>query len=130
VPMPFAYDGERAVDDFVMLTILCGNDFVPHLPSLDIGEGALDTMLQLYRYGYWYPHSVASPLWCNSRAGVSCRVSRRDRLPSLGGYLVENSSIDLDRLEVFTTHMGSLERDIFAEREKEARRFARRQRGR
>jgi hypothetical protein len=48
-PMAFPFDGERVVDDFVMLTILCGNDFIPHLPSLDIGEGAMDIMLRLYR---------------------------------------------------------------------------------
>ena len=47
--MPFAFDGERVVDDFVLLTVLCGNDFIPHLPSLDIGEGALDLILQYYR---------------------------------------------------------------------------------
>ncbi len=47
--MAFPFDGERVVDDFVMLTILCGNDFIPHLPSLDIGEGAMDVMLRLYR---------------------------------------------------------------------------------
>ena len=40
--MPFAWSGERAVDDFVLLTCVCGNDFIPHLPSLDIGDGAID----------------------------------------------------------------------------------------
>ena len=25
----FAYDGERVVDDFVLLAALCGNDFMP-----------------------------------------------------------------------------------------------------
>jgi hypothetical protein len=47
--MSFPFDGERCIDDFVMLTILCGNDFIPNLPSLDIGEGAMDQMLRLYR---------------------------------------------------------------------------------
>ncbi len=49
-PVPFGYDGERVIDDFVLLTVLCGNDFVPHLPSLDIGEGAMDALLKYYRY--------------------------------------------------------------------------------
>jgi 5'-3' exonuclease len=51
-PVPFGYDGERVIDDFVLLTVMCGNDFVPHLPSLDIGEGAMDTLLKYYRYGH------------------------------------------------------------------------------
>ncbi len=35
----FPYDGARVIDDFILLVSLCGNDFLPHLPSLDIGEG-------------------------------------------------------------------------------------------
>ena len=49
-PLSFAVDGKRVVDDFVLLTVLCGNDFIPHLPSLDIGKGALDLLLQSYRF--------------------------------------------------------------------------------
>jgi 5'-3' exoribonuclease 1 len=37
----FVFDRERVVDDFVLLAALCGNDFMPHLPSLDIAEGAM-----------------------------------------------------------------------------------------
>ena len=99
--MPFPYDGERCIDDFVMLTILCGNDFIPNLPSLDIGEGALDQMLSLYR----------------------------DILPTLGGYLVEEGTIHFERLETFTAYMGTLEAETFKEREREAKRFERRNRG-
>jgi 5'-3' exoribonuclease 1 len=45
----FEYEGERVVDDFVLLTALCGNDFLPHLMSLDIGFGAIDHLLRVYR---------------------------------------------------------------------------------
>src|SRR2546421_191633 len=32
--------------------IVCpGNDFIPHLPTMDIAEGGLDTLFAAYRYG-------------------------------------------------------------------------------
>lgn len=94
----FGFDGERVVDDFVLLTVLCGNDFIPHLPSLDIGEGALDLLLQYYR----------------------------EHLPTLGGYLVEEGVINFGRLEALTSFMGSLEQATLAKRDADAKRFARR----
>jgi 5'-3' exonuclease len=42
-------DMERLVDDFVFLTFLLGNDFIPHLPALDIGEGCFDLLFKEYR---------------------------------------------------------------------------------
>eukprot|EP00227_Mantoniella_beaufortii_P001303 CAMPEP_0197618544 /NCGR_PEP_ID=MMETSP1326-20131121/61589_1 /TAXON_ID=1155430 /ORGANISM="Genus nov. species nov., Strain RCC2288" /LENGTH=324 /DNA_ID=CAMNT_0043187443 /DNA_START=325 /DNA_END=1297 /DNA_ORIENTATION=- len=57
--LPFGYDGERIIDDFVLLAMLVGNDFLPPLPTLDIAEGALNKLFSTYR----------------------------DMLPSLGGYI-------------------------------------------
>lgn len=42
-------DLERAIDDFTFLTFLVGNDFLPHLQCLDIGDGAFDLIFNSYK---------------------------------------------------------------------------------
>lgn len=96
--MSFEWDGERAMDDFVLLTVVCGNDFVPHLPSLDIGEGALSELLATYR----------------------------ERLPDMGGYLVDNGKINFARLQVMIDVLGDMEAMVFEQRAADAKKRARR----
>jgi 5'-3' exonuclease/20S proteasome alpha/beta subunit len=44
-----SWDLERTIDDFVFLTFLIGNDFLPHLPALDIADQAFDLLFFTYK---------------------------------------------------------------------------------
>ena len=80
---------ERVIDDFVFLCFFCGNDFLPHLPSLDIREGALDMLIKEYK----------------------------TNLPNIGGYLTENNgNVNLGRVSVLLNKLGQIEDVIFVSR--------------
>jgi len=86
-----ALDLENAIDDFVFLCFFCGNDFIPHLPSLDIREGALDLLLNVYKAA----------------------------LPALGGYVTsQGGRIDLAKLAPLLRRIGAVEDEIFKRRRK------------
>ncbi|CAM9192531.1 unnamed protein product, partial [Ectocarpus fasciculatus] len=99
----FALERERLIDDFVFLTFLVGNDFLPHLPTLDISENAFDVVFDAYK-----------------------SVLKVDP-----GYLVENGEIkSFGRLEKLFAVIGKQEQDILEKRETEAIKFASRNRRR
>lgn len=86
--LPFAFDVERAIDDWVFMIFFVGNDFLPHLPSLDIREGAIDMLLKIWR----------------------------SALPQMGGYLTNNGSVDLKAAQVIMSGLADREDDIFRKR--------------
>lgn len=46
-------DNFRLIIDYVFCCFLLGNDFIPHMPSLKIREGGLNTVIQAYKIVSW-----------------------------------------------------------------------------
>ena len=86
-------DLERIIDDFVFMTFLVGNDFLPHSPTLDIGDGAFDLLFDIYR--------EQRPTW-----GPGEYLTQSGRIPNPA------------RLEAFLAKIGAVENEILEQREK------------
>ncbi|KAG8783806.1 5'-3' exoribonuclease 2 [Serendipita sp. 397] len=88
VRAPFQFDFERAIDDWVLLIFFVGNDFLPHLPSLEIREGAIDMLV-----GIW-----------------------KRELHNMRGYLTNHGHIELQRAQIILNALAKREDDIFQRR--------------
>ncbi|KAH8831417.1 exonuclease II [Flagelloscypha sp. PMI_526] len=83
--LPFTYSLERVIDDFILLAVFVGNDFLPNLPDLHIHENGLEKLFDIYK-----------------------KV-----LPSLDGYVNENGTINTKRLQAILDEMAVWEQEIF-----------------
>lgn len=84
----FKFDLERALDDWVFMCFFVGNDFLPHLPSLDIREDGIDTLIAIWR----------------------------DNIPIMNGYVTKDGHVDLERAQIILEGLAKQEDAIFKRR--------------
>ncbi|KAI0131468.1 exoribonuclease 2 [Daldinia grandis] len=95
--LPFRFDLERAIDDWVFMCSFVGNDFLPHLPALEIRENGIDTLTAIWR----------------------------DNLPVMGGFVTKDGHVNLERAQYILNGLAKQEDAIFRRRrEVEQRREA------
>ncbi|KAG6827914.1 hypothetical protein H0H92_009983 [Tricholoma furcatifolium] len=83
--LPFDYSLERVIDDFILLAVFVGNDFLPNLPDLHIHENGLERLFEVYK-----------------------KV-----LPAMDGYINESGTINTKRLQIVLDEMTQWEQDVF-----------------
>ncbi|KAG8901435.1 5'-3' exoribonuclease 2 [Tulasnella sp. 403] len=83
--LPFPFDLERAIDDWIFLIFFVGNDFLPHLPSVDIAKGGINILLDIWKR----------------------------ELPRMGGFATDNGQLKLDRVQILIEGIARQEQDIF-----------------
>ncbi|KAI1494422.1 exoribonuclease Dhp1 [Biscogniauxia mediterranea] len=86
--LPFRFDLERAIDDWVFMCSFVGNDFLPHLPALEIRENGIDTLTAIWR----------------------------DNLPFMGGYVTKDGHVNLERAQYILNGLAKQEDAIFKRR--------------
>lgn len=84
----FPWDLERAIDDYVFLCFFVGNDFLPHMPTLDIREGAIELLIETWK----------------------------KMLPTLGGFITKDGELDLEKCELLLNEVGKMEDAILKRR--------------
>ena len=85
---------ERLIDDFVFLTFLVGNDFLPSLPAIDIGDSAFDIIFDAYKT-------------------VMLSAEADGTTSSSSSFLVCEGHVDVRLLELIFSLIGATENSLY-----------------
>uniref|UniRef100_A0A915PT98 5'-3' exoribonuclease n=1 Tax=Setaria digitata TaxID=48799 RepID=A0A915PT98_9BILA len=89
------FDLERSIDDWVFMCFFVGNDFLPHLPSLEIRENAIDRLVRLYK----------------------------DMVCKMKGHLTDSGTVHIERAQIILDKLGEVEDEIFKSRQERDQMF-------
>ncbi|KAI8457078.1 XRN 5'-3' exonuclease N-terminus-domain-containing protein [Phakopsora pachyrhizi] len=81
----FKFELKCAINNWVLLIFFVVNDFLPHLPSLEIKEGAIDCLLKIWK----------------------------TNLARMGGYLTDCGQLSLSHTEIILEDLAAWEEEIF-----------------
>ncbi|KAF8001809.1 hypothetical protein HF325_004310 [Metschnikowia pulcherrima] len=84
----FAWDLERAIDDWVFMCFFVGNDFLPHMPALSVRDNGIDILI-----GCW-----------------------KQVIPKLRDYITCDGKLNLEGVEQLLAVLSTKENDIFRRR--------------
>lgn len=93
--LPFEYNFERVLDDWVFMCFFVGNDFLPHLPSLEIRENAIDRLINLYKSAVYKTKT----------------------------FLTDSGDVNLAAVQYIMTNLGYVEDQIFRTRQHKEQQF-------
>lgn len=99
--LSFDYNLERIIDDFVLLAVFIGNDFLPHLPEVHIRGNGLERLFEIYK-------QVLPSLGTLAYNLLGIYIYR-----SSDGYLNESGTINTVRLQVLLDRMRDWEQEVF-----------------
>lgn len=100
--LQFEYNLERIIDDFILLAVFVGNDFLPNLPDLHIHQNALERLFELYK--------KVLPTLGASMSDISLSFSEAC---VLDGYVNESGTINTERLQRLLDEMTTWEQEVF-----------------
>jgi 5'-3' exoribonuclease 1 len=103
--LPFDYNLESVIDDFILLAVFVGNDFLPNLPDFHIHENGLERLLDVYK-------TVLPSLGYFVRVSVLSQPTNSYIL-LIDGDLNKRGTINTKWLQVSLDEMGPWELDIF-----------------